>query len=235
MDSTEYTSILIIDDEIVNLMLFTQYLQKNDFEIIEATTGEKALDILKFSVPDLILLDLGLPGMDGFEVCKIIRQEYSALTLPIIIVTAQEESNVRLQGLQSGANDFIVKPFNAEELLARINIHLDSKKSHQQLEKYHQQLMISHDELEQRVSERTLELLLAKDQAIQANHEKSLFLAKMSHELRTPLNAIIGYSEILLEELDEPDQSDNKTDANHIKKAGTRLLLLINDILDLSK
>jgi len=117
-------TILIVDDNPVNLRVMIQHLAEEGYETRIAQDGQEALDQLKLSQPDIILLDIMMPGMDGFEACKRIKEIPSAQNIPIIFMTALTETENKVKGLKLGAVDYITKPFQHEEVLARINTHL---------------------------------------------------------------------------------------------------------------
>ncbi|MEG0773275.1 response regulator transcription factor [Clostridium sp.] len=112
--------ILVVDDEehIQELIKFN--LEKNNYEVITADNGKDAFEIAKEQQPDLVLLDLMIPGMDGLEVCKAIRRETAISNMPIIMITARGEELDKILGLELGADDYITKPFSVRELLARV-------------------------------------------------------------------------------------------------------------------
>ena len=123
--------ILFVDDEAINRHVVERQLKDSLYTLSLALDGEEALkQISEGLCPNLILLDIMMPGMDGFEVCRKIRQKYSANDLPIIMVTAKNQVADLVEGLSAGANDFISKPYSREELLARISKHLDIAKTH---------------------------------------------------------------------------------------------------------
>ena len=114
--------ILIVDDESVNLQVLINHLGIEGFDVLIATSGHEALNIIEErGAPDLILLDVMMPQMSGFEVCQIIRKKYSLHELPIVMVTARKRTEDIISGIEAGANDYIVKPFDRQELLARVN------------------------------------------------------------------------------------------------------------------
>lgn len=121
--------ILIVDDNPQNLQVLGQFLKKNDFNVAAATDGQTALDMIANRKPDLILLDIMMPNMDGFETCKIIKQDPGTKDIPVIFLTAKIETEDIVKGFETGASDYVTKPFNTFELLARINTHLELKKS----------------------------------------------------------------------------------------------------------
>jgi len=111
------TTILVVDDEPAILDVLTYNLEKAHYRVLQARNGEEALDLAREEAPDLIILDLMLPGLDGFEVCRTLRQEGE---VPIIMLTALDEEVDRVVGLELGADDYVVKPFSMRELMARV-------------------------------------------------------------------------------------------------------------------
>lgn len=122
--------ILVVDDEPVNIQVLTNQLSLNDFSVYQALNGIEVIDkINSGQIPDVILLDIMMPGMSGYDVCKILRNQYSRSELPIIMLTAKDRIEDILTGLECGANDYLAKPFNARELIARVTNMLDLKKA----------------------------------------------------------------------------------------------------------
>lgn len=113
--------ILVVDDEINIVELLTMNLEKNGFEVISCLTGEEGVRIAKNQIPDLILLDIMLPGISGVEVCSILQDDKLTYNIPIIMLTAKVNERDKIIGLEIGADDYITKPFSVRELLARIN------------------------------------------------------------------------------------------------------------------
>ncbi|MGK5093123.1 response regulator [Deltaproteobacteria bacterium TL4] len=118
-------TILVVDDEPVNLKVLSNHLTHHKYRVLTAQDGFRALEILEEELPDLIVLDLMMPRMSGYEVCQQIRQKHTASTLPVVMLTAKNQLDDLVQGLNSGANDYLGKPFFREELLARIETHLE--------------------------------------------------------------------------------------------------------------
>ncbi|NER03631.1 MAG: response regulator, partial [Okeania sp. SIO3C4] len=125
--------VLIVDDDLVTLELLGELLSNNNYSVNRADNGREALQILEKGYPDLILLDIMMPGMTGFEVCQKIREKLSPNELPIIFLTAKNQISDLVRGYNAGANDFITKPFIPEELLARIKTHINLKKKNQEV------------------------------------------------------------------------------------------------------
>jgi signal transduction histidine kinase len=218
------SQIFIVDDNAVNVTILEEIL-RDEFELIKASSGEEALEQLKAHRPDLILLDIMMPGIDGYETCRRIRQDPEHRFVKIILVSAKALTAERLEGYAAGADDYVTKPFDADEMVAKVKVFLRLKNS---------------EELEAEKEQRAQELALLNDQlraaraaADAANEAKTHFLANMSHEVRTPMTAIIGFAETLL----DPglDESERGFAVEVIHQNGEHLLQIINDILDVSK
>ncbi len=199
--------VLIVDDNNLNLAAIENTLKKKNYILYTATDGRTALKTANTYPFDLMLLDVVMPGMDGFEVCRRIKSNPQTSQLPVIFLTGKNDSESIRKGFELGAVDYVAKPFNEAELLARVNSHLELKRSKE-------------------------ELLKAISAAEYALKTKSDFLANMSHEIRTPINGIIGMSDFLSGT--ELSQKQNEY-LRIIKSSSDSLLQLINDILDFSK
>ena len=132
--------ILVVDDQTQNNELLEAYLVPEGYEIIKATSGEEALEKLAGNQIDLILLDVMMPGMDGFEVTRRIRQDQKTKLMPIILVTALKETEDRIQGIKAGCDDYISKPFDKMELLGRIRALLKIKAYNDLMSNYRKEL-----------------------------------------------------------------------------------------------
>lgn len=129
------SKILIVDDSKVEIKIIRRLLH-DEYEIIEANTGQQAIEAAKKARPDLILLDIIMPQMDGFSVCKTIKAYEDTADIPVIFITAVSDNNNIVKGFEIGGQDYITKPFCARELCARIKVHLELKKSKEELQEY---------------------------------------------------------------------------------------------------
>ena len=221
---TQRPRILLVDDTPANLLAFANALEE-EFAFQVVTSGADALEIVKRTPPDLIVLDVMMPEMDGFEACRRFKADPRLAEIPVIFVTALSDIKSHVVGLELGAEDFLTKPINIEIARQRIKTLLER-------DYYRRQLRAQRDSLEEQVEQRTVEYRTAKIEAENANRAKSEFLANMSHEIRTPMNAIIGMTHLLRRELDDARALDR---VDKISAAANHLLNIINDILDLSK
>ncbi len=147
MNQTKKPIILMVDDVPKNLQVLGNILSKEGYKISAALNGEQALNILDKATPDLILLDIMMPGLNGFEVMKKIQNDKKAKEIPVIFLTAKTEKEDVIQGIELGAVDYITKPFNATELKARVHNHLELKLSKDRLKKLNSELQTALDEI----------------------------------------------------------------------------------------
>lgn len=191
---TNQSLILIVDDNTTNARILFEVLEAAGFKTLIANSGEAALDKLAVVTPDLILLDVTLPGIDGFETCDRIQANPAIATIPIIFTTALADVEHKVKGLRLGAVDYITKPFQQAEVLARVQIHLRLRQQTQQLQELN-------EVLEQRVADRTeqlsrslTDLQTAQLRLVQQEKMSTLgqLVAGIGHEINNPLNAIVG-------------------------------------------
>ncbi|MBN2524521.1 MAG: response regulator [Bacteroidales bacterium] len=198
------SKILIIDDFQTNIEFIRNILEKEDYEIYSCYNSELSVEVISRLEFDLILLDIVMPKVDGYEVCKSIRKSKLNSNTPVIFITSEKNEESIIKGFELGARDYIIRPFSSKELIARVNLHIELKKRSEELENVN-----SH--LEDLVRMRTQELNSALTE-LNASFEylkhaqkelelldkaKENFLQIISHEIRTPLNSILGFTELL--------------------------------------
>lgn len=193
------STILILDDNPENIQVLGKHLKAEGFNVEFAIEGRSALDWISKETVDLVLLDIKMPGMNGYEVCEEIRSNPDLKNLPVIFITAEYGRESIIKGFDAGAQDYVTKPFDSRELIVRVRTHLKLKKSLEELETLNQSL-------EQKVIERTNQLSAANERLESINQElakldkaKTDFLKLISHEIRTPLNGIIGPLQLIKE------------------------------------
>lgn len=221
--------ILAVDDKPENLLSLKRYLTDPDIEIVCAGSGNEALGLILEERFALILLDVQMPDMDGFETAELIRENNDSREIPIIFVTAisKEEQHV-FKGYQSGAVDYLFKPFNPEILKSKVDVFVKLHRQTIELE-----YMNTH--LETLVEERTQELQKEKTKAEQANVSKSRFLSNMSHEIMTPLHHVIHYSHSGKRATSEDEDHKLNKQFSRILESGKRLQYLTQNLIDLSQ
>ncbi len=207
--------VLIVDDIHSNVEFIVDILSSMDnIEVEGVYDGPATLKKVEERKPDLILLDVSMPMMDGFEVCQKLKTNNRFKDIPIIFLTARVQKEDIVKGFELGAVDYISKPFNLSELLSRVKTHLELGHKTRELQE-----MNIH--LEEKVKERTLQLVKANDDLSEANeklskmydelsaldHAKNDFISHINHELRTPLNGILGYTALLSEAIPKGDSA----------------------------
>jgi len=201
--------ILIVDDDRLNLRILTGILKSEGYELAHAESGDRALAIYDQVRPDLVLMDVVMPGMNGFEACRELKLRHGDNCAPVIFITAKSDSDDVVEGLTAGGVDYLPKPFQAKEVVARIRTHLQNRLLAEQQKSLVEQLS-------------------------RANAAKNRFLGMAAHDLRNPLASIRGLSEFLREgtvgQL-TPDQLDL---VETIHTASQSMLEMVNELLDVA-
>ncbi len=215
--------ILAIDDTPANLITLGAALT-GDYEVQFACNGQEGLDLARKSPPDLFLLDIMMPGMDGYEVCRQLKADPRLSAIPVIFITAMSESGAEASSLELGAADYLAKPIDISIAKLRIHNLLEREALRKQVEQHR-------DQLEELVRQRTLGLSIAKEAAESANRLKSTILANISHEFRTPMNGVLGMVGMARRRTDDPKVVDYLTKA---ERAANHLLGTLTGLLDLA-
>ncbi len=218
---TEKPKILIFDDNIANLIALENALDDLGVEFVRALSGDEALELSLRNEFTLAIIDVQMPGMDGYETVEHLKSVKKTRYLPIIFVSAvySDEFYVR-KGMDVGAVDFIIKPIRSPLLIGKVRIFIELYTQQYQLKK-----------LLKEKEAYTKELKKAKEKAEYATQSKSIFLTNMSHELRTPLNGVIGMGDLLSKTKLTKQQKEYLT---NIRFSGEDLSKIINDLLDFS-
>src|SRR6516165_5942203 len=157
-DDNRRRTILVVDDNEINRDILVTRLISQGYETLQAADGEEALAIVKRSVPDLILLDIMMPNIDGLEVCRRVKNDPALPFIPVILVTAKASSESVVTGLDAGADEYLVKPIDQAALVARVRSALRMKSLHEQVQAQAADLATWNQTLEQRVNEQVCEL-----------------------------------------------------------------------------
>ncbi len=183
--------VMIVDDMPQNVQVVAGILRNEGLDCVLAMSGDQALAVVHKRIPDLILLDIQMPDLDGFEVCRRLQKDEATRDIPVIFLTARTSSEDIVQGLQLGAVDYITKPFRLEELLLRVHNHLELKHARERLQRYN-------EELEEKVQERTAALRVAIESEREFKDLHSKFIASVSHQFRTPMTSILLNADLFL-------------------------------------
>ncbi|MCP4697551.1 MAG: response regulator, partial [Gammaproteobacteria bacterium] len=192
-DMTIEGKILIVDDQEDNLRVLYHYLRHRGYRIYVATNGETGLNLAVIRCPDLILLDIVMPGMDGFATCECLKSRQETRDIPVIFLSALADRESKLKGLRTGAVDYINKPFEIEEVLARVATHINLHCLQGRLREQNQLLKQQSRMLEEQASV-----------ARQVSQAKSSLMAVATHDLRQPLHALNLLVETLESRTDNP-------------------------------
>ena len=220
-------TILVVDDTAENISVLSPTLEREGYKVLVALNGKTAIERAKLGQPDLILLDIMMDGMDGFETCLQLKQIDETKEIPVIFMTALSDTEEKVKGFRIGAVDYVTKPYQAEEVLARVKTHIT-------INTLQKKLAEANTTLEQKVRERTAELEKAKIKAEESAKLKTEFLAQMSHEVRTPINGIVGAISFIEEDC-QSDNQQTKDDFALIKRGSERLIRTIDLIMSVSQ
>lgn len=241
--------ILIVDDMPDNLRLLSAMLSDHGYKVRKAINGDRALRAIQAVRPDLVLLDINMPEMNGYDVCRALKRSDRTADIPIIFISALDDVFDKVTAFEVGGIDYITKPFQVQEVLVRISNHLNIRQLQQQLESQNVQLQQEvrdriaaqqaledlNRQLEHRVVERTAELQQANEElrTLEARLRKRLnvFLHAVSHDLRNP---VLGTSMVLnnlLQQADDPVKLP-RTIVERMAESNARQLSLINSLID---
>ncbi|MFM2061219.1 MAG: hypothetical protein RLZZ507_889 [Cyanobacteriota bacterium] len=180
---TFLADILIVDDKLENIRFLSDFLSKHNYQVRKAINGQAALMAVKTLSPDLILLDINMPGMGGYEVCEFLKNDYKTRSIPVIFLSAGDDVSDKVRAFQVGGIDYITKPFYLDEVLVRIQTQLNIKHLQKELESRNEQLQNTLVALQKTQAE-----LIQKEKLVNAGR----IAAGISHEINNPLSFIIG-------------------------------------------
>jgi two-component system sensor histidine kinase/response regulator len=213
----ELPSVLVVDDNPANLGLLFDLLDEAEFEVLVAQNGESAIKRAQNAHPDIILLDVMMPGMDGFETCEQLKTDETTTDIPIIFMTALANIDDKMKGFTLGAVDYITKPIQPEEVMARIKTHLTIQALQRDLRKKNEELSAS--------------LLREKE----LNQLKSRFISMVSHEFKTPLTTILLSSNLLQRYGERMPVEKRVEELQVIERTVNHLNSLLENVLTVTK
>jgi len=204
------TSILLVDDVPANLSLLMNLLTNEGYEIFVAQSGERALIQAPESLPDIIILDVMMSGLDGFETCKRLKENEKTKHIPVIFMTALGDTVDKVKGFNSGGVDYITKPIQHEEVLVRIKTHLT-------------------------IMNLQSELQLKNEQLSELNVTKDKFFNIIAHDLKNPFSVLLGFSQLLLKNLGSYDKEKIEQQVQLIHNASNKGYKLLQNLLEWSR
>jgi signal transduction histidine kinase len=202
--------ILIVDDVHTNLRILGTILEEEGYKVRPVTNGKMALLVAEKEKPDLILLDIMMPDMDGFEVCRLLKENPKLNEVPVIFISALNETKDIITALNSGGVDYITKPFHPEEVRARVATHLQL---------YRQKI----------------ELKKQSEELLKLNNEKDKFFSIIAHDLRAPFNGFLGLTQILAKELPTLTMKELNMIAVSMQNSATNYFSLLENLLEWAK
>jgi DNA-binding response OmpR family regulator len=220
------SNIMIVDDQPANLRLLEEMLVRQGHEVRSFPLGRLALAAAMENPPDLILLDINMPEMNGYEVCERLRSTSELSDIPVVFLSALNETKDKVKAFRSGGVDYISKPFQFEEVYARVETHL-------KLHELQRALKVQNERLEQAVAARTRELAEANRRLTILDRSKNEFLNLISHEFRTPLQGLLGVSEIILDGMSPT--AENRELQEMYAQSRRRILSILDDALLLTQ
>lgn len=209
-------TILIVDDSKFNIKILSDILANKKYQIVQAMDGKKAIELLKRKKPDLILLDIMMPEIDGFEVCHLLKNDSETVDIPVIFISSLDKTKDIVKGFQVGAVDYIIKPFQKEVVLARVNTHLKLSETQKELEQ-------SNNELKKLL--KNVEYLSFHDE-MTGLYNRRYFeneLTRLSNSRRLPITIFVIDIDLL-----------KKINDNYGHKMGDKYIKIVAEVLDIS-
>jgi two-component system, sensor histidine kinase and response regulator len=225
-EQTPKAQIMVVDDVSRNLRLMEAVLRSQGYLVRSFVRGDLALASAEKNPPDLFLVDVMMPEMDGYELCRRLKADPVLTPIPVIFLSGLNDTIDKVRAFEAGGVDYMTKPLSVEEVVARVDTHLNLRRLGQELERHNVHL-------DEQVRRKTKELEEANRRLSILDTSKSDFLAMISHELRTPLHGLFGVAELLFAEVPSNAESDELKQLFH--ESHDRLLTLIDDALLLTE
>ncbi len=222
-----HANILVVDDTPANLRLLVRLLKNQGYTVLPAPSGKHALEVARSQAIDVVLLDIMMPEMDGYEVCRRLKAQEATRDIPILFLSALNDPFDKVKAFDVGGVDYITKPFQAEEVLARVETHLSLRRMHQRVQDYNTQLREHQEQLRQEIAERKR----TGDALREANATKDTFFSIIAHDLRSPFTALLGHTELALSSFETLRAEEVKNHITQIKTSAEAVYALLGNLL----
>ena len=231
-------NLLVVDDDRLARQTMDIFLTREGYKVRCAPNGEMALKLAGEDSPELILLDIRLPDMDGFEVCRLLKEDSQTANIPVIFISGLEDVADKVKGFEAGGVDYITKSFQREEVLARLETHLALRRLQKQIEAQNVQLqqeIAKSKSAEEALADRTVQLERINRELVALNAELDSFTNMASHDMQEPLRTLMAFSDLLRKDLGDSLSEQAAKDLTFITDAAKRMQALIQDLLALSR
>ncbi len=231
-------TILLVDDNPTNLKILLDHLNASSYKLLISPNGEQALQQVEYAKPDLILLDVMMPGMDGFETCQKLKDREDTRDIPVIFMTALSDTVDKVKGFDVGGVDYITKPLQVEEVLARVDTHLSLRRLQRNLEEKNAQLeeeITRRKEAEEKQRMLNEQLEVTNQELQEANASKDKFFSIIAHDLRSPFNWLIGLTQVILENIEHYSKEDIQKIIGQLHASTKKVYDLLTNLLAWSR
>jgi two-component system, sensor histidine kinase and response regulator len=223
--------VLIVDDTALFLEYLSEIISVAGYKVKMANRGKMAIEMAHELQPALILLDVNMPDISGYEVCSSLKSDPETSHIPIIFLSGMEEEAHRVKGFRVGAVDYVNKPFYPEEILARVKTHLNIRKLQEDLEKRNKHLSMEINERKKMEAS----LKYSESQLKELNEAKDKLFSVIAHDLKNPFNSILGFSDLLLKNLTDYDYEKIRAFVSLINTSAQNAYLLLQNLLEWAK
>jgi signal transduction histidine kinase len=223
-DNSKKATILVVDDELANLTLLVEYLKQFHFQAITLQSGKEVVEQSKVIQPDLIILDVMMPGIDGFEICSRLKADTDTKDIPVMFMTGLSNTDHKLKGFEVGAVDYITKPFRPKEFIARIQTHITLRKQQKQLQQQNIRFQEQHALIEQQ-----------RRQLRDLNARKDKFISLVSQDLQQPFSGIFISSERIRQAVEQQRFNKLPEITDQLQTAVENYQTLLENLLNWAK
>lgn len=200
-------SLLVVDDVQENIQVLSNILDAHGYNLVFAKNGNQAVRVAKKKLPDLILMDVTMPELDGFSACKLLKEDVSTKEIPLIFLTARNQSQDIVEGFSLGGVDYITKPFNSEELISRVKNHIELNEARELIKTQNEELK-------------------------KLNATKDKFFRIIGHDLKSPISQIIQLSDLLVNQFNDYSEEEIKSFVGYMKESSITTFKLLENLLD---